>query len=56
MYHICAVSPGAYLREKGTWIVKPVASSRGRGIFLVSHVRLYIDQSSSISTSCLLHI
>jgi hypothetical protein len=28
-------------REKGFWIVKPVASSRGRGIFLINHVRYY---------------
>ena len=24
-------------RMRGAWIVKPVASSRGRGIFIVSH-------------------
>ena len=32
-------------RMRGAWIVKPVASSRGRGIFIVSHpnqVRIYL--------------
>ena len=32
-------------RMRGAWIVKPVASSRGRGIFIVSHpnqVRSYL--------------
>ena len=27
-----------YLKDKGPYIVKPIASSRGRGIFLVNHV------------------
>ncbi|KAK3593183.1 hypothetical protein CHS0354_039668 [Potamilus streckersoni] len=27
----------AFLKDKGPWIVKPVASSRGRGVFLVNH-------------------
>ncbi|XP_028395894.1 tubulin polyglutamylase TTLL5-like [Dendronephthya gigantea] len=38
------VSPGEYnqfcasfAKQRGLWIVKPVASSRGRGIFLINH-------------------
>ncbi|XP_050404221.1 tubulin polyglutamylase TTLL5 [Patella vulgata] len=27
----------AFLKDKGPWIVKPVASSRGRGVFLINH-------------------
>ncbi|KAK3746116.1 hypothetical protein QZH41_000542 [Actinostola sp. cb2023] len=27
----------AFTKDKGPWIVKPVASSRGRGIYLVNH-------------------
>ena len=27
-----------FLKDRGPWIVKPVASSRGRGVFLVNHV------------------
>ena len=28
----------AYVKEKGSWIVKPIASSRGRGIYLINNV------------------
>lgn len=28
----------AFQREKGLWIIKPVASSQGKGIFLINHV------------------
>jgi len=30
-----------HLRERGTWIVKPVASSQGKGIYLISQVNYY---------------
>lgn len=29
---------GSFSKDKGAWIIKPVASSRGRGIYLVSSV------------------
>jgi hypothetical protein len=29
-----------FQRERGYWIAKPVASSRGRGITIISHVSL----------------
>lgn len=29
---------GCFSKDKGPWIIKPVASSRGRGIYLVSNV------------------
>ncbi|XP_045613657.1 tubulin polyglutamylase TTLL5 isoform X3 [Procambarus clarkii] len=38
-----------HLRERGTWIVKPVASSQGKGIYLVSQV----DQVPADETSLL---
>ena len=33
-----------HLREHGVWIVKPVASSRGRGIYIINNVsvRVYV--------------
>ncbi|XP_042216637.1 tubulin polyglutamylase TTLL5-like isoform X2 [Homarus americanus] len=38
-----------HLRERGTWIVKPVASSQGKGIYLISQV----DQVPADETSLL---
>ena len=31
-------SSATFQRDKGYWIAKPVASSRGRGIAIISHV------------------
>lgn len=39
-----------FAKDKGPWIIKPVASSRGRGIYLVSNVS---DQQSLTSVSLL---
>ena len=33
----------AFQREKGVWIIKPVASSQGKGIFLINHVTYSIQ-------------
>lgn len=33
----------AFLKDRKPWIVKPVASSRGRGIYLVNHVSTGIE-------------
>jgi len=37
--YIASICIVAFTKEQGVWIVKPIASSRGRGIFLVNHVR-----------------
>ena len=37
MSFLCLIA-AAFLKDRKPWIVKPVASSRGRGIYLVSHV------------------
>lgn len=33
----------AFQREKGVWIIKPVASSQGKGIFLINHVKYFTE-------------
>ncbi|XP_043224022.1 tubulin polyglutamylase TTLL5-like [Amphibalanus amphitrite] len=36
----------AFLKDRGAWIVKPVASSRGRGIYLINHPdQIPLDES-----------
>lgn len=37
----------AHNKTRGPWIVKPAASSRGRGIFIVTSVK-FISQNSNI--------
>lgn len=34
----------SHYRHRGAWIVKPIASSRGRGIYLVNSVIAFISQ------------
>jgi tubulin polyglutamylase TTLL5 len=40
----------AFQREKGFWIIKPVASSQGKGIFLINHVN-YLSSHTNIFSS-----
>ncbi len=42
-----------FYKEKGFWIVKPVASSRGRGIFLINHVRFKLKLNTHLSIQML---
>jgi tubulin polyglutamylase TTLL5 len=35
---VVSLSAAAFQRERGFWIIKPVASSQGKGIFLINHV------------------
>ncbi|CAF1277351.1 unnamed protein product [Rotaria sp. Silwood1] len=40
----------AFQREKGVWIIKPVASSQGKGIFLINHPdQVPLDENLVIS-------
>jgi len=38
----------AHLRYRGPWIVKPKASSRGRGIYIVNNVSTYFNFIKSL--------
>ena len=39
----------AAIRDKGPWIVKPIASSRGRGIYLVNNPnQVPLDDSTMV--------
>ncbi|CAF1690940.1 unnamed protein product, partial [Adineta ricciae] len=39
-----------FQREKGIWIIKPVASSQGKGIFLINHPdQVPLDENLVIS-------
>lgn len=40
-----------HLRERGTWIVKPVASSQGKGIYLVNQVIVVVVFNKILGTS-----
>uniref|UniRef100_A0A8C4XF75 Tubulin--tyrosine ligase-like protein 5 n=1 Tax=Erpetoichthys calabaricus TaxID=27687 RepID=A0A8C4XF75_ERPCA len=41
---------GAFSKDKGPWIIKPVASSRGRGIYLVSNPnQIPLDENILVS-------
>ena len=42
----------AFLKDKGPWIVKPVASSRGRGVFLVNHVSMKKNPKNVLLKVC----
>lgn len=47
-----ALISDCFAKDKGPWIIKPVASSRGRGIYLVSNVsRLGFPLSLCLSKS-----
>ena len=47
MYNfLCA---DAFLKDRGPWIVKPVASSRGRGIYLIKDVSYLVFNFTALS-------
>lgn len=38
----------AHNKTRGPWIVKPAASSRGRGIFIVTSVKFILQNSNTL--------